>query len=170
MVGQSAFAASSTDTTNDTNQTTTSTPASTDTTSTSTTTSGGMTSSDNTTTPMGCHGKMIQMMMNSLNLDASQQAKIQAIHDQLKNDQKANWDKLRAIRSQIHDLITSDNFDASKASSLVDEKTAILGTMMKAKITAKNQIYNVLNDQQKTQFKQLMKDMEARWMMRNKDC
>ncbi|KTC86525.1 Spy/CpxP family protein refolding chaperone [Legionella brunensis] len=115
----------------------------------------------------GC-GVRMKEMMSSLNLDATQQSKIKAIKDQLKQSQKANWEQMKSIRSQIHELVTADTLDKSKLDSLIDKKKELLGQMMKAKITAKQEIYSVLNTNQKTQFKQMMKQWEEKRM--NHQC
>ncbi|ASQ46088.1 Spy/CpxP family protein refolding chaperone [Legionella clemsonensis] len=145
-LGQSAFAAPANDTSTS-NQTTSTTSSM---------------SSDNGSCP--CPGKRMQEMMDSLNLDASQQAKIKAIKDQLKQSQQSNWEQMKSIRSQIHDLIAADTLDNSKLNSLISQKKELLGEMMKAKISAKQQIYSVLNADQKSQFKQLMKQWEEKRM------
>ncbi|WP_051546150.1 Spy/CpxP family protein refolding chaperone [Legionella lansingensis] len=109
----------------------------------------------------GCpHKERMKEMMQSLNLDSSQQAKIKAIKDQLRQSQQSNMQQMKSIRSQIHDLITSGTMDESKLNSLIDQKKELLGQMIKAKIKAKQQIYNVLNDQQKSQFKQMLQQWE----------
>jgi protein CpxP len=108
----------------------------------------------------GC-GEHLKKMISALNLDASQQAKIKGIKDQLKQSQQSNWEQMKSIRSQIHDLITSETMDDSRLNSLINQKKELLGEMMKAKINAKHQIYNTLNEQQKSQFRQMMQQWEA---------
>lgn len=146
VLGQTAFAATATDN--------------------STTSTSSSMSSDKGSCP--CPGKRMQEMLSALNLDASQQAKIKSIKDQLKQSQQANWEQMKSIRSQIHDLVAADSLDNSKLDSLINQKKELLGQMMKAKITAKQQIYSVLNADQKSQFKQLMKQWEEKRM--NRQC
>ncbi|KTD08120.1 Spy/CpxP family protein refolding chaperone [Legionella jamestowniensis] len=145
-LGQTAFAAAAND----------------DSTSTQTTSTTSSMASDKGACP--CPSKRMQEMMDSLNLDASQQAKIKTIKDQLKQSQQSNWEQMKSIRSQIHDLVTADSMDNSKLDSLINQKKELLGQMMKAKITAKQQIYSVLNADQKSQFKQMMKQWEEKRM------
>ncbi|WED44503.1 Spy/CpxP family protein refolding chaperone [Legionella cardiaca] len=121
------------------------------------------TSSSDKASGCGCADRM-HKMMSSLNLDATQQTKINAIKSQLKETLKSNWDQMKSIRSQIHELVTSDTMDDSKLNSLIDQKKELLAQMMKAKIKAKQQIYSLLNTQQKSQFKQMMQQWEEKRM------
>lgn len=116
-----------------------------------------------------CNGEKMKKMFQSLNLDSAQQEKIKAIKDQLRESQKSNWEQMKTIRSQIHDLIKSDKLDESKLDSLIAQKKELMATMMKTRIMAKNQIYNVLNAQQKTKFEQMMKEWEEK-RMKHKQC
>ncbi|MDI9819805.1 MULTISPECIES: Spy/CpxP family protein refolding chaperone [unclassified Legionella] len=147
MIGQTAFAAANQNAVNSAQPASNSQP-----------------SNDN-----ACPDRM-KKMIDGLNMDAAQQAKVKAIKDQLKESQKANWEQMKSIRSQMHDLIQSDTLDDSKLNSLIDQKKELLGQMMKAKVQAKQQIYSLLNDQQKAQFKQMMKQKEENRMMKYKKC
>ncbi|CEK10483.1 Spy/CpxP family protein refolding chaperone [Legionella hackeliae] len=147
VLGQTAFAAATSE-----NSNSSSTP----------------TSSMSSDKSCSCPEKRMQEMMSSLNLNSDQQAKIKSIKDQLKQTQQANWDQMKSIRTQMHDLVTSDTMDNSKLDSLVSQKKELMAQMMKAKIVAKQQIYSVLNADQKTQFKQMMKQMEQKRM--NHQC
>lgn len=98
----------------------------------------------------GC-GCMAQMMQD-LNLTADQQQKINQIRDQTKSQMQSQKDQMRALKGQINDLIKSEKIDEAKLDSLVNQKKDLMASMMKAKIKMKNQIYNVLDAQQKTKF------------------
>ncbi|KTD17009.1 Spy/CpxP family protein refolding chaperone [Legionella jordanis] len=151
VMGQVAFATSSDTTTS--SSTTGSTPDQTMTTSTS----------SNPSDQMGSHcgcGNHMKQMLSALNLDSSQQTKVQAIKSQLMQTLQANREQMKSIRSQIRDLVTSDTLDDAKLNSLVDQKKELIAQMMKAKVTAKQQVYSLLNDQQKAQFKQMLQQWE----------
>ncbi|HHF7344157.1 TPA: Spy/CpxP family protein refolding chaperone [Legionella feeleii] len=109
-----------------------------------------------------CVGGMGQIL-KALNLNADQQAKIKAIKAQLKSDTKDTWAQLDDVRGQINALIQSGQVDEAQLDSLVDKKMELLGKGIKTKIKARNQIYNVLTVEQKTQFQSLLKQqMEKR--------
>lgn len=128
--------------------------------------------STSTQTTQGCNCCVggIGQILNSLNLNADQQARIKAIKDQLKSDTKDTWDQLDDVRGQIHALMQSDKVDEAKLDSLVDKKIELLGKGMKAKIKAKNQMYNVLTAEQKTQFQSLLKQQMEKRKQLFKNC
>ncbi|MBA2710207.1 MAG: hypothetical protein H0U57_06420 [Tatlockia sp.] len=65
---------------------------------------------------------------------------------------------------------SSSTMDQGSMDALVDRKTKIIGDMMKAKMAAKQQIFGILNDQQKTQFQSKMKDAEEKMIAKFKEC
>ncbi|WP_454780792.1 Spy/CpxP family protein refolding chaperone [Legionella sp. WA2022007384] len=117
----------------------------------------------------GC-GEGFKSMVESLKLDDSQKAKIKPILDQLKASMKNDADQMKDLSRQINQQAESATMDQSAVDGLIDKKTKLIGDMMKAKITAKNQIFSVLNPQQKTELQNKMKKMEARMEEKFKNC
>ncbi|MDP1604715.1 MAG: Spy/CpxP family protein refolding chaperone [Legionella sp.] len=107
-----------------------------------------------------CTCKPMDKMANVLNLDDNQVAQIKSIKAKARADRKANIEKLHAIRVQIKGLILSKTMDETQLDNLINQKTAILNAMMKARVISKNQIYNILNPKQQLAFQQMMKDWE----------
>jgi periplasmic protein CpxP/Spy len=109
-------------------------------------------------------------MVQSINLDAAQKAKIKPILDQLKSTFKANESQMEALKSQITQQVNSANMDQGKVNSLVDEKTKLIGEVMKAKIMAKNQIFALLNPQQKGKLQEMIKKSDEKMTALFKKC
>ncbi|MCA0402852.1 MAG: Spy/CpxP family protein refolding chaperone [Proteobacteria bacterium] len=107
----------------------------------------------------GCGGHM-KKMVETLKLDDSQQAKIKSIKEQMKASQQANREQMKSIRMQMNQLVQAPNVDEAKLDSLINQKKELMGQMMKARVMAKNQIFNLLNPQQKTQYQDMMKKWE----------
>ncbi|WP_028389524.1 Spy/CpxP family protein refolding chaperone [Legionella fairfieldensis] len=115
-------------------------------------------------TSCGCNGDKMKHMIDSLKLDEAQQTKLQTIKEQTKATIKANWQQMKALRSQMNQLIQSDTIDQTKLDSLINQKKELVGNMIKVKIMAKHQIYNLLNAQQKTQYQQMINQWEDNGM------
>jgi periplasmic protein CpxP/Spy len=110
----------------------------------------------------GGFGEHIKKLVESLKLDPSQQAKIKTIKDQTKDKLKDTWEKMKALRQQTQEIVQADTLDESKLDNLVNQKKELIGTLIKAKITAKHQIYELLTPEQKTKFQELMKQWEEK--------
>ncbi|KTD51754.1 16 kD immunogenic protein [Legionella quinlivanii] len=108
------------------------------------------------------HAQRWQEMVQTLQLTQDQQDKIKAIKDNAKSAMKANWTQMKSIREEMKALVMSPTLDQGKLDALVQQKTTLIGNMMKTKITMKNQIYNLLNDQQKQQYQTLMTQWETK--------
>ncbi len=117
----------------------------------------------------GCPHRM-HHLMTALKLDKAQQAKVEVIQTQLEQQEKTTWEQMSALRTQIREMVASDNMDESKLDSLISQKKELLASMMKAKLMAKNQIYNVLTASQKVKFQAMMKKMEEKMIMKYKNC
>ncbi|CDZ75776.1 periplasmic protein [Legionella massiliensis] len=116
-----------------------------------------------------CHGGF-KSMIESLKLDDTQKEKVKPILEQLKTTMKASWTQMKGLETQISQQVTSATMDQNAVNALVDQKTKLIGDMIKAKIAAKNQIYNLLNDQQKATLQAKMKDFEEKMAAKFKDC
>lgn len=115
-------------------------------------------------------GEGMKQMLGSLKLDDAQKEKIKPILESMKSTMQQSGDQMRDLNKQINDQAISPNMDQSAVSALVDKKTKLLGDMIKAKVSAKNQIYAVLNDEQKTQLQGMMKKMEDKMAEKFKSC
>lgn len=115
-------------------------------------------------------GEGLKNMVESLKLDDTQKSKIKPILEQLKSTMKNDVEQMKDIRQQLNQQAESTNMDQSTVDSLIDKKTKLLGDIMKAKITAKNQIYAILTPQQKTELQNKMKKMEEKMEEKYKKC
>ncbi|PWY54059.1 hypothetical protein DGG96_19080 [Legionella qingyii] len=115
-------------------------------------------------------GKGFKSMVESLKLDDSQKAKIKPILDQLKTLMKSDFDQMKDLSQQINQQAESATMDQSTVDGLIDKKTKLIGDMMKAKITAKNQIFSVLKPKQKSELQDKMKKMEEKMEKQFENC
>lgn len=112
----------------------------------------------------------LETMVQSLNLDEAQKAKIKPILAQLKTDAKAAADQMDGISSQISEQVNSAQMDQTKVNALVDKQASLIGDVMKAKIKAKNQIFSVLKPDQKTTLQNMVKKVEEKIANEFKKC
>ncbi|MGQ3889044.1 Spy/CpxP family protein refolding chaperone [Legionella sp. CNM-1927-20] len=148
---------------NSTPASSTTTPASTSTTTGTSSTTSSSASNDNGDTACNCPCKKSMMQISqALQLTDAQKDQIRSIREKAKASIQSSKDQLRSIRSQMHDLITSSSMDNSKLDSLISQKTAVLGKMIRVKVEAKHQMYMVLNPQQQQKFQQMLRDEHQR--------
>jgi periplasmic protein CpxP/Spy len=117
----------------------------------------------------GC-GEGLKHMVDSLKLDDSQKGKIQPIMEQLKSTLKNDGSQMKDLDQQINQQVQSTNMDQSTLDGLVDKKVKLIGDMIKAKATAKNQILAVLKPEQKAEIQNKMKKMEDKMAEHFKSC
>lgn len=115
-------------------------------------------------------GKGLKSMVESLNLSKDQKDKIKPILEQLKTSIKNDGKQMHDLETQINQQSSSANMDQGTVDGLIDQKTKLIGDVMKAKVAAKNQIAGILNDQQKQKLHAMMKDAEEKMMAKFKDC
>lgn len=115
-------------------------------------------------------GEGLKAIVEGLKIDEAQKAKIKPILEQLKSETKNNWTQMKDINTQLRQQIQSSTMDQNTVNDLVDKKTKLIGDMIKAKVSAKNQIYNILNDKQKTELQTLMTKMEEKMAEKYKKC
>lgn len=115
-------------------------------------------------------GEGMKNMLESLKLDSAQKDKIKPILETLKSSIKDNAGQMKDLGKQINDQVVSANMDQSAVNGLIDQKTKLIGNMMKAKAVAKNQIFAVLTAEQKTQLQNSMKKMEEKMADKFKNC
>ncbi|MGB6977470.1 MAG: Spy/CpxP family protein refolding chaperone [Gammaproteobacteria bacterium] len=112
----------------------------------------------------------LNKMVQSLNLDATQKEKIRPILDQLKSTIKMNVSQMDGLESQVMEQVNSTSMDQEKVNSLVNQKTKMIGDMMKAKIMAKHQVFAILNPEQKGKLQDMMKRAEEKMKAAFKSC
>lgn len=115
-------------------------------------------------------GKGLKEMVSTLKLDKAQKEKIKPIFDQLTLNLKDSWMQMNDIDTQIEQQTNSITMDHSAVDVLVNKKSMLIGSMMKAKILAKNQIFVVLNEPQKVKLQLMLKMKEAKITNRYTNC
>jgi protein CpxP len=117
----------------------------------------------------GC-GKGMHEIVGSLKLDDAQKEKIKPILDQLKSSMKDNGVQMKELDKQLNQQVDAANVDQAKVDDLIDQKSKLIGSMMKAKIKAKIQIMPILNDKQKSEMQAMIKKMEDEISTHFKNC
>ena len=84
--------------------------------------------------------------------------------------QKDNWTQMKDLDNQIHQQVTSDKMDQAAVDALVDKKTNLIGNMMKAKISATNQIFVILTPKQRMDFQNKMNKRDEKIAAKFKAC
>lgn len=115
-------------------------------------------------------GKGLATMVQSLKLDDGQKAKVKPIMDKLLSSVKDNGTQMQDISKQLDQQIWAADANQDTINGLIDKKTALLGSMMKARISAQSQILAILNPQQKAEFKMMVDKMRAKMADQYKNC
>lgn|SRR3990167_1528063 len=105
-------------------------------------------------------GMHIEKIVQTFHLTPDQKNKIEELIEKNKANIKTDVEQMQGLRVQMRDLITSDNFDEDKVNALIDKKKELIGTIAKAKVMVKRQIYTLLNAQQKAEYKALVQKHE----------
>lgn len=120
---------------------------------------------------MPCSSKeRMQHMIQMLQLTPEQQQKIKAIKDKNMTTIRESWKQIKELRSQIKGMITTNKVDETALDKLIQQKSALMSTLTKTKIMTKNEIYNLLTDQQKQQYQEMMQKWEEKKAMFKKEC
>lgn len=117
-----------------------------------------------------CRHEGFKDMISAMKLDEAQKAKIQPIMEQMKSTMKDLRPQLVNVDKQIKDMFRSDTIDTSSMTSLVDQKSKLIGEMMKAKFTAQSQIMAVLTTEQKSTIRAKIQAMEDKIAAKYKEC
>lgn len=117
----------------------------------------------------GC-GEGLKSMLSSIKMENGQDGKIKPILEHLKSNIKDSVNQMKALDDQIKQQVISDKMDQATVDGLVDKKAKLIGDMMKAKITAKNQILNALTPKQKAALLVLMQKLEDKMVAKYKSC
>lgn len=117
----------------------------------------------------GC-GEGLRAMVESLKLNTDQKEKIKPILSQLKLDMSAKGIQMRGLDTQLKQQVESSNMNQATVDDLINKKTKLIGDMMKAKIMAKNQIYTILDEKQKTELQAMVSKLEEKRSAKFKSC
>lgn len=111
----------------------------------------------------GHHGGMFKMMRH-LDLSDAQKAEVKTIVEKYKQDraQRPSQEDRQAHRAQVLTLITQAGFDDSAAQNLVAEKQQRRQVAMVNKLKMQNEIYQLLNDEQKAKFSEKFTNMATK--------
>jgi periplasmic protein CpxP/Spy len=112
----------------------------------------------------------LSKMVQSLNLNETQKAKVKPVLEQLKTSMQGIKSQMSGLEDQITQQVNSDNMDQDKVNGIVDQKTKLIGDAMKARITAKRQIFSILNPQQKGKLQGMLKKADEKMAALFKSC
>lgn len=115
-------------------------------------------------------GENLRTMVESLNLDKTQKEKIKPILDQVKSAMQDKSSQMNDLENQINGLVSSNNLDEGALNNLIDQKTKLIGDMMRTKLMAKNQIFAILNDKQKADLQSKISKAEQKIADQFKKC
>ena len=101
-------------------------------------------------------------LASKLELTPEQKAKIKAYKVKTRASMKENYTQLKALRSQINDLVKSDKIDETKLDNLIAQVNKIRGSMLKNRIMMQHKLYSLLTDKQKAKYQELKKKWEQR--------
>lgn len=117
----------------------------------------------------GC-GEGLKSMLESLKLDDAKKAEVKKIMEQSRENLQAASSQMDSIDKQINEQVASDKMDQDRVNSLVDQKAKLIGDMMKAKLTAKNQILALVTPEQKKALLEKMAKLEDKIAAKFKKC
>lgn len=112
----------------------------------------------------------LKSMVSSMKMDAETKTKAMAIFDQLKTSMKGIPAQMDELDKKINEQVNSDKMDQSVVNDLVDQKVKLIGDMIKAKLTAKNQILALLTPEKKAELLSMMQKLENKIANKFKSC
>ncbi|PMG47626.1 hypothetical protein BCU90_11260 [Vibrio lentus] len=100
----------------------------------------------------------LQMVIASLNLTEEQQAEVFSLVQEYQSDRtEIDMDKAIELKKKQIILVTQPDFDEAEMEKVIDTVQATEKSMVMQEMRLKNNIYNVLTEEQKEQFKTMMK-------------
>ncbi|MFS1947549.1 Spy/CpxP family protein refolding chaperone [Vibrio lentus] len=100
----------------------------------------------------------LQMVIASLNLTEEQQAEVFSLVQEYQSDRtEIDMDKAIELKKKQISLVTQPDFDEAEMEKVIDTVQATEKSMVMQEMRLKNSIYNVLTEEQKEQFKTMMK-------------
>lgn len=117
----------------------------------------------------GC-GEGMKQMLQSLKLDDAQKDKIKPILEQMKAAMVTSGKPMKDLDTQINALSSVPGMHQASVDALVDKKSKLIGDMIKAKVSAKIQIFSVLNEKQRAELQGMMQKLEDKMAEKFKSC
>ncbi|MGF1848617.1 Spy/CpxP family protein refolding chaperone [Vibrio lentus] len=100
----------------------------------------------------------LQMVIASLNLTEEQQAEVFSLVQEYQSDRtEIDMDKAIELKKKQISLVTQPDFDEAEMEKVIDTVQATEKSVVMQEMRLKNNIYNVLTEEQKEQFKTMMK-------------
>lgn len=106
------------------------------------------------------HGERLHKIVDELNLTPEQKEKIHSIRDNARETYRAKFKEIRSLRMQINEAFKSGPVDETKMDSFVNQKKEIVGVIFKTRLMERNDISNVLTDQQRQKLYELIQKWE----------
>ncbi|MEL0609886.1 Spy/CpxP family protein refolding chaperone [Vibrio echinoideorum] len=102
----------------------------------------------------------LQMVIASLNLTEEQQAEVFSLVEDYQSDRtEIDMDNAIELKKKQISLVTQPEFDETEMEKVIDTVQATEKTLVMQEMRLKNNIYNVLTNEQKEQFKTMMKSV-----------
>lgn len=102
----------------------------------------------------------LQMVIASLNLTEEQQAEVfSLVQDYQTSRTEIDMDSAIELKKKQIALVTQLEFDEAEMEKVIDTVQATEKSMVMQEMRLKNNIYNVLTDEQKEQFKTMMRSV-----------
>ncbi len=100
----------------------------------------------------------LQMVIASLNLTEEQQAEVfSLVQDYQTSRTEIDMDSAIELKKKQIALVTQPEFDEAEMEKVIDTVLATEKSMVMQEMRLKNNIYNVLTEEQKEQFKTMMR-------------
>ncbi|WP_192891170.1 MULTISPECIES: Spy/CpxP family protein refolding chaperone [Vibrio] len=100
----------------------------------------------------------LQMVIASLNLTEEQQAEVFSLVEDYQSDRtEIDMESAIELKKKQVSLVTQPDFDEAEMEKVIDTVQATEKSMVMQEMRLKNNIYNVLTEAQKEQFKTMMK-------------
>ena len=100
----------------------------------------------------------LQMVIASLNLTEEQQAEVfSLVQDYQTSRTEIDMDSAIELKKKQIALVTQLEFDEAEMEKVIDTVQATEKSMVMQEVRLKNKIYNVLTEEQKEQFKTMMR-------------
>ena len=109
--------------------------------------------------------KMVDKAASKLDLNADQKARLTKLGDKLFEQRTALIGQTKDPRAEMKALVAGDKFDAARAQSLINDKTAALQAKSPEVIAALADFYNSLNPAQQQKVRDFM-DGRGHWFNR----
>lgn len=109
--------------------------------------------------------KMVERAASKLDLNAEQKKLLAVVADAMFEQRKALMGQGTDPRAQLQSLVSGPKFDAAKAQSLINEKTAAVQAKSPEVVAALAAFYDSLNPTQQQQVRDFMEGRH-RWFQR----